>query len=325
MCPSTSSSDGTTGPDAPAASKSWIEEFLSYVRVERGLSANTVAAYRGDLAEWAVHCSSRDLDPAEVSESDVSVYLAGLRTGAGRSGRPLSATTVSRTMVTLRSFYKFLVAEGHVATDPTARLGAPRKPRSLPKAISVDEVTRIIEMPPPSTLGHRDRALMETLYGAGLRISELTALDVDDLDLDQGSVLIRAGKGGKARLVPLGRAARAALEVYATVSRPVLLARARAGSSRGALFLTSRGGRLSRQGCWKLMKSYARAAGLERKLSPHTLRHSFATHMLDAGADVRVVQELLGHSSLATTQIYTLVTDARVREVYASAHPRAGG
>jgi integrase/recombinase XerD len=325
MCPSTSSSNRATGSSEPVASRRWIEEFLSYVRVERGLSANTVAAYRGDLAAWAVHCSSRGLDPGEVAESDVSAYLAGLRSGSSRSGRPLSATTVSRTMVTLRSFYKFLVAEGHLNTDPTARLGAPRKPRSLPKAISIDEVTSIIEMPPASTLGHRDRALMETLYGAGLRISELTALDVDDLDLDQGSVLIRAGKGGKARVVPLGRAARRALEVYGTVSRPALLARAKAGSSRGALFLNSRGGRLGRQGCWKLMKSYARGAGLERKLSPHTLRHSFATHMLDAGADVRVVQELLGHSSLATTQIYTLVTDARVREVYASAHPRAGG
>jgi integrase/recombinase XerD len=166
--------------------------------------------------------------------------------------------------------------------------------------------------------------MLETLYGSGLRISELVALDVDDVDVELGSVLIRSGKGSKGRVVPVGRAARRALGGYLSVARPVLAQRSRAGAPGGALFLNARGGRISRQGCWKVLKGHARSAGIENRVSPHTLRHSCATHMLDAGADIRVVQELLGHSSLATTQVYTLVSDARLRDVYLESHPRSG-
>jgi integrase/recombinase XerD len=187
------------------------------------------------------------------------------------------------------------------------------------KAIEV-----LMDLPPDDDpIGLRDRAILETLYGSGLRISELVGLDVDDVDLDAGHVLVRSGKGSKARLVPLGRAGRRAIGAYLTAVRPELLKRSKQKSSRGALFLNARGGRLSRQGTWKILKAHASGAGLGARVTPHTLRHSFATHMLDAGADIRVVQELLGHASLATTQVYTLVSDGKLREVYYSSHPRA--
>jgi integrase/recombinase XerD len=224
--------------------------------------------------------------------------------------------------VTLRSLYRFLSREGHIEKDPTVALGAAKRPRSIPKAIRLDEVEALLELPPKDLLGRRDRAILETLYGAGLRISELVGLDLDDIDLDEGTVLVRRGKGSKSRRVPLGRAARAAVGDYLAVSRPTLVARGGARSG-AALFLNARGRRLGRQGCWKVLKAYARGAGLREVVSPHTLRHSFATHMLDAGADIRVVQELLGHASLATTQVYTLVSDSRLREVYLASHPRA--
>jgi integrase/recombinase XerD len=197
----------------------------------------------------------------------------------------------------------------------------------LPKAIPIPDVERLIELPSSDLLGRRDRAILEVLYGTGVRISELAALDVDDIDLDGGSVLVRSGKGGKGRVVPVGRAAREALRDYLGVTRPELAKKLKGGPAahRAALFLNARGGRLSRQGCWKILKAYARAAGLEEKVSPHTLRHSFATHMLDGGADIRVVQELLGHANVTTTQVYTLVTDRRLREVYLTSHPRARG
>jgi integrase/recombinase XerD len=226
-------------------------------------------------------------------------------------------------LVSVRALYRFLEREGHRTSDPTAKIGIPKKPRSIPKAISLEDVERLIELPGDDLLGRRDRAILEVLYGAGLRISELVGLDVDDVDLDEGSVLVRAGKGSKARRVPVGRAARAALGDYLAVSRRELAGRS--GGAKGAVFLNARGGRLSRQGCWKILKGYARRAHLADRVSPHTLRHSFATHMLDAGADIRVVQELLGHASLATTQVYTLVSDSRLREVYLASHPRARG
>jgi integrase/recombinase XerD len=219
--------------------------------------------------------------------------------------------------------YRFLVDERHVSVDPTAKVGSPRRKRPLPKAIAVRDVEALLESPPRDVLGRRDRAILEVLYGAGVRISELVALDVDDLDLDDGSLLVRSGKGSKARRLPLGRAARDAIRDYLALARPELASRSLSSSSRGALFLNARGGRLSRQGCWKVIKRYARVAGLEERISPHTLRHSFATHMLEAGADIRVVQELLGHASLATTQVYTIVSDRRLREIYAASHPRA--
>jgi integrase/recombinase XerD len=227
-------------------------------------------------------------------------------------------------LVSVRAFYRWMAREGYAAGDPTAQVGIPKKPRSLPQAIPVADVAKLIELPSPDVLGRRDRAILETLYGTGVRISELVALDVDDLDLDGGSVLVRSGKGSKARSVPIGRAARRAVGDYLAVSRPELLAHS-VESASPAVFLNHRGRRLSRQGCWKILKRYAATAGLESKVSPHTLRHSFATHMLDAGADIRVVQELLGHASLSTTQVYTLVSDRRLREVYLASHPRARG
>ena len=300
-----------------------IDDFLTHISVERGLATNTVTAYRRDLQTWLEFCDMRKLDPLDVAGGDLTGFLEALRSGEPPATRPLAPSSVARMMVTLRSLYRFAVNEGHIGTDPTELLGSPKQPRSIPRAIRLDEVERLLEIPPPDLLGRRDRAILETLYGAGLRISELVGLDVDDVDLDDGSVLVRLGKGSKSRRVPIGRAARGAVGDYVAASRPTLVARAAGGGSRGALFLNARGGRLSRQGCWKILKTHARRAGLGDRVSPHTLRHSFATHMLDAGADIRVVQELLGHASLATTQVYTLVSDSQLREVYLSSHPRA--
>jgi integrase/recombinase XerD len=298
-----------------------LEEFFTHLRAEKGLAANTLAAYRRDLRTWRLHCSHHGVNPLLAAAPDVTRYLESLRTGAPPAPRRYSPASVARMTSSLRRLYRFLEREALIAADPTAKLVPPRRPRHLPKAISVDEVTRLLEAPPDDLLGRRDRAVLETLYGAGLRISELTSVDVDDLDLDEGMLLIRSGKGGKARRVPLGGKARAALESYTVQSRPELVRRSKTGDP--ALFLNARGGRLGRQGCWKMISLQSRRAGLERRLSPHTLRHSFATHLLDAGADVRVVQELLGHSSLTSTQIYTLVSDARLQDVYRRAHPRA--
>jgi integrase/recombinase XerD len=304
----------------------WVEDFLAYARFERGLSANTVDAYRRDLAMWQVFCKEQRIDAGRAGSEDVTAYLEKLRAGSSPATKPLAPSSVARMLVSLRSFYRFLRREELLDIDPTAKVGVPKRPRSLPKAISIEDVERLIETPAPDDLlGRRDRAMLETLYGGGLRISELVGLDVDDVDLKKGSLLVRAGKGEKSRVVPLGRAGRAAVGAYLTLTRPVLVARSAGASAKGSLFVNARGGRLSRQGCWKILRTHAAAAGLEGKVSPHTLRHSFATHMLDGGADIRVVQELLGHASLATTQVYTLVSDRRLREVYLSAHPRARG
>ena len=303
----------------------WIDEFVAHVQFERGLSPNTVAAYRRDLEVWSNYCRLRGIKGGRADASDVTDYLSRLRAGKAPASTALSPASVARMMVAVRMFYRFLVREDRIKIDPTATVGAPQRPRSLPKAIPLQEVEALLGLPGDDVLGIRDRAILETLYGTGVRISELAGLDVDDIDLDDRAVLVRGGKGGKARRVPMGRAARSALGSYLSRSRPELASRSSAGVSRGALFLNARGGRLSRQGSWKILKGYARTAGLEQRVSPHTLRHSFATHMLDRGADIRVVQELLGHASLATTQVYTLVSDQRLREVYLKAHPRARG
>ena len=298
----------------------WIDEFISFLRFEKGLADNTVAAYKRDLAVWQRFCERRGIDVHSASAGQVTDYLEYLR--APRAGEgTYSPASVARMVVTLKAFHRFLVREGGADTDPTAKLGSPKRPRSIPKAIPLEDVERLLELPSSDGLGRRDRAILESLYGAGLRISELVGLDVDDVDLDEGTILVRGGKGGKSRRVPVGRAARSAVGDYLTTLRPEL-ARKSAGGAAG-LFLNARGGRLSRQGCWKILRRYAEMAGLEDRVSPHTLRHSFATHMLDAGADIRVVQDLLGHASLATTQVYTLVSDSKLREVYYSSHPRA--
>ena len=299
------------------------ERFLMYLVAERGLSDNTVAAYRRDLRRYVSFLRARGVDrAADVDTAAIRSFVASVSASThGPDDLPYTATTVSRALSAVRSFHRFLLREGLTDHDPSSDVVRPRLPRTLPHPIGVEEVRRLVEAPDPSTpIGLRDRAILEVLYGAGVRVSELTGLDVDDLELSEGSVRV-LGKGGKEREVPLGRHGRAALEAYLARGRPSL-----AGPrSRGAVFLNARGGRLTRQSCAKLLAAYAGAAGLDRRVSPHDLRHSFATHLLEGGADVRVVQELLGHASVATTQIYTHVTKEHLREVYLAAHPRARG
>jgi integrase/recombinase XerD len=301
-----------------------IDRYLDHLTVERGLSAHTVAAYRRDLSRYARYLADIGTsDASGAAEEVVSGFVAHL--SAARHGpegtAPYRASSVARALAAVRSFHRFLIVEGEAERDPAGGVVRPKVPRTLPRPLSVDEVERILVSPlgaGPTTL--RDRALLETLYGAGLRISELVALDVDDVDLEQSSVRVM-GKGSKERLVPLGRYARESLATYLTAGRPALAS----PRSRAALFLNARGGRLTRQGCTRILKHCVSRAGIRKRVSPHTLRHSFATHLLEGGADVRVVQELLGHASVATTQIYTLVTQQHLRDVYFSAHPRARG
>jgi site-specific recombinase XerD len=271
----------------------------------------------------------------------VAAFLAGLRQGCDGHA-PLSAGSAARAVVAVRGLHAFALREGLAATDPAREVRPPVPPRRLPKAISVTEVERLLDAaalgsagPAAEPAGLRDRALLELLYGTGARISEAVGLDIDDLELrgpdsDTPGAVRLAGKGGKQRVVPTGSYARAALEAYLVRGRPTLAGpprstrRPSAGAGGGAVFLNARGGRLTRQGAWMVLRAAARRAGLTN-VSPHTLRHSFATHLLDGGADVRVVQELLGHASVTTTQVYTLVTVDHLREVYAAAHPRALG
>jgi len=300
--------------------------------VERGLAANTLASYRRDLSRYQqVMTAAGRTGLGEVTSADIASYLAGLREGDA-DHPPLAASSAGRAMAAVRGLHAFACAQGITAADPARPVTPPAPPRRLPKAISVAEVERLLDAagpgPQDDPRGIRDRALLEFLYATGARISEATALDVDGLTLDslardgEPAVLLE-GKGGKQRVVPLGRYAAAALDAYLVRARPALAA----GATRTvppAVFLNARGGRLTRQGAWAVLRAAAERANLPR-VSPHTLRHSFATHMLDGGADIRVVQELLGHASVTTTQIYTLVTVEKLREVYAAAHPRALG
>lgn len=300
-----------------------VEQFLTHLHFEKGLAANTVAAYRRDLAAFGRFCVAAKVDPLRAKSPDITSYLEAAREGQPPFEQPLARASVARALVAVKALYRFMIREGLTEEDPTLKVGAISRSRSIPKAIPLSDVEALIESPPDSLLGLRDRAILEVLYGGGLRITELISLDVDDVDLSAGVLSVRSGKGSKGRVVPLGTQARKATNAYLTRSRPELLKRSKQGTSRGALFLNARGGRLSRQGCWKILKGYAVQAGLGDKISPHTLRHSFATHMLDRGADIRVVQELLGHASLSTTQVYTLVSDRRLKEVYLASHPRA--
>ena len=307
-----------------------IRGYLDHLAVERGLAKNTLSSYRRDLRRYAEFLSAAGRSSlADVGEGDVAAFLAALRRG-DESHPPLSATSAARTIVAVRGLHKFAVREGSVETDAAGAVRPPSPARRLPKAISVSDVERLLLAAgsggAPREL--RDRALLEVLYGTGARISEAVGLAVDDVDFDTGVVRL-FGKGSRQRVVPLGSFARRALEDYLRIGRPTLLATttasAASSAARGAVFVNVRGGRLSRQSAWTVLRAAADRAGLTGAISPHTLRHSFATHLLDGGADVRVVQELLGHASVTTTQIYTLVTVERLREVYASAHPRALG
>jgi integrase/recombinase XerD len=296
---------------------------LDHLAVERGSAANTLAAYRRDLSRYVTWLAERGRGSmAEVTEADVAEYLALLREGdPARELPPLAASSAARALVAARGLHRFAVREGMATLDPSAAVRPPTPGKRLPKALSVEEVERLLEAADfdQTTLALRDRALLELLYASGARISEAVGLDLDEVDLQAGAVRVR-GKGGKERMVPVGRFARAALEAYVVRARPELAAR---GRGTPALLLNARGGRLSRQAAWTVLQAVAEKAGLTAAVSPHTLRHSFATHLLDGGADVRVVQELLGHASLTTTQLYTLVTVDRLREVYAASHPRA--
>ena len=294
------------------------DRYLDYLRVERGLADQSLAAYRRDLAVYGAWLTDHGPeDPTVASRDDLGRFAAWLRERRTPQDAPYAAASTARVLVAVRGFHRFLVDEGLSADDPAQRIGGPRPSRPLPKALTEDEVAPLLAAPSgDEPAGRRDRAMLELLYAAGLRISELVALDVDDVATDERVARCR-GKGGKERVVPIGRLAAEAIDAWLVQGRPALRPR------DGALFCNGRGGRLTRQGGWKIVKRHAERVGLADRVSPHTLRHSFATHLLEHGADVRVVQELLGHASIDTTQIYTLVTEGRLREVYEHAHPRA--
>ena len=298
-----------------------VRNYLDHLAVERGAAANTLSSYRRDLSRYLDYLAARGVE--QIPDDDattVSGFLAYLREG-DEDHPALSPTSAARAVVAVRGLHKFLLRDGVVDVDVAREVKPPAPPRRLPKAITVDDVERLLdaagyEMTP---LAIRDRALLEVLYATGARISEAVGLAVDDLDFADRTVLLR-GKGGKQRRVPIGSFATRAVEAYLVQVRPALAAQ---GRGTPAVFLNARGGPLSRQSAWTILRTAAERAGLAEGISPHTLRHSFATHLMEGGADVRVVQELLGHSSVTTTQIYTLVTVDRLREVYATAHPRA--
>ena len=296
-----------------------VDDYLQHVIVEKGLSANTVAAYRRDLARFTGWCDDHGVtDLTTVTAATLGDFVTWASRDEG-----LSATSVRRNVSSIKGLFKYLGAEGELTVDPTDDLASPAVPMKLPKALSVETTVAMVESCDPTTvLGLRDRALLEFLYSCGARISEAVSLTPDALDLQDRSVLLR-GKGGKQRRVPLGSYAIDALEAYMVRSRPALLAaRKSTGPVPREVFLNARGGVLSRQSAWGIVSAAAESAGAT-DVSPHTLRHSFATHLLEGGADVRVVQELLGHASVTTTQIYTHVTIDRLREVYTESHPRA--
>lgn len=298
-----------------------VRTYLDHLSVERGLAANTLSSYRRDLRRYQEYLAETGIeDLGAVSEATVSSFLVRLREG-DEAHPALSSTSAARTVVAVRGFHKFAVADGLATVDPASGVKPPAPAKRLPKALPLADVEAILDAAgsPGTTLALRDRALLEVLYGTGARISEAVGLDVDDLDMVDGTVLLR-GKGSKERIVPVGSYAREAVDAYLVRGRSELVA---AGRGTPALFLNARGGRLSRQSAWAVLVKAADRAGVTRDVSPHTLRHSFATHLLDGGADVRVVQELLGHASVTTTQVYTLVTVDNLREVFATAHPRA--
>jgi integrase/recombinase XerD len=294
------------------------DAYLRHVSIERGLSANTIAAYRRDLDAYLSCLGQHDVVTVEaVTVDSVRSYIQHLHE---RADSPLTATSRARVLSSIRGFHRFLLEDGIATTDPTLGLTPPKLPKRLPKALSIADVEALLDAcAGEDEVSIRDRAVLELLYATGARITEIVSLNVDDITDAEGMVRVR-GKGNKQRLVPVGSYARTALDAYLVRVRPVFSAR---GSSTPALFLGPRGARMSRQSAWLVIQSAAERAHLAGHVSPHSLRHSFATHLLNGGADVRVVQELLGHSSVATTQIYTLVTADALRESYQLAHPRA--
>ncbi len=293
-------------------------DFLAYLEFERGLSRNTLEAYRSDLLQLGAHLRKTDTDALTATHSDLADFVADLAQG-GEDRPPVSPATLQRKVACLRSFYRHLRRQDLVTDDPTAHLRAPKQSRRLPQVLSRDEVAQLLEAPrgtePPAL---RDRALLELMYACGLRASEAIGLEVGDVDLEAG-ILRARGKGSKERLVPIGSTASRAVVAYLGRGRPRL-----AGDRmEAALFLNHRGGRLTRQGLYKIVQRHARTAGLDGKMSPHTLRHTFATHLLAGGCDLRSLQEMLGHADIATTQVYTHLSAERLKDVYFDAHPRA--
>jgi integrase/recombinase XerD len=318
----------TAGPGPSEVARA-VRSYLDHLVVERGLADNTLKSYRRDLRRYVAWLAAHGVQGFDgVREETVTAFLVALREGDA-DHPPLSAGSAARAVVAVRGFHKFAVREGISQVDPSAAVRPPAPAKRLPKALPLADIERILDAAgaPGTALALRDRALLEVLYGTGARISEAVGLDLDDLDLGDpdgagdGTVLLR-GKGSKERMVPVGSYAREAVEAYLVRGRPELSS---VGHGLPAVFLNARGGRLSRQSAWTVLVKAAERAGVTAEVSPHTLRHSFATHLLDGGADVRVVQELLGHASVTTTQVYTLVTVDSLREVYATAHPRALG
>jgi integrase/recombinase XerD len=293
-----------------------IASFLTHVRVEKGLSANTSSAYRRDLAKFHVFAQKRKLTLESVGRDDLVDFLASLYR------QNLESRTVARNLVTLRNFFRYAQVQELIVTDPSINLESPKIRRSLPGYLRLDEVERLLTQPDPKTpLGLRDRAMLEVLYSTGLRVSELVGLRVSDLDRSAGCVRC-IGKGDKERIVPVGRKALSTVDKYLLEGRPELLRQGKV-STTTALFVNRRGVSLSRVGVWKIMSGYGRKAGLRMALKPHMLRHSFATHLLERGADLRSVQLMLGHADISTTQIYTHVVEERLKQIYKAHHPRA--
>jgi integrase/recombinase XerD len=295
-----------------------VLDFLAYLEFERGLSRNTLEAYRSDLLQFGAFLERREAEVTRAVHSDLAAFLDELAAG-GEDRPPVAPATLQRKAACLRSFYRHLRREGVMGTDPTADLRAPRKSQRLPQVLTRGEVARLLSTPrgsDPAVL--RDRAILEVMYACGLRASEAVDLRLADVDLD-AALLRTLGKGSKERIVPIGREAVAAVKAYVQRGRPALV-----GLGTDAhLFVNQRGTGLTRQGLYKIVRRYARAAGLEGKMSPHTLRHTFATHLLAGGCDLRSLQEMLGHADVATTQIYTHLSAERLKDVYFKAHPRA--
>lgn len=295
-----------------------VEEFLTWLTVERGRSANTLAAYRRDLGAYCQWLTERGLTIERVGEAHITDYVGFLRRG------DRAPASVARAVVAVRGLHRFLADEGHVDDDPSADVATPKVPQGLPKPLTEDEVeTLLAAVIGLDAVARRDRAILELLYATGMRISELVGLSLGHVDAQRGVARV-FGKGAKERLVPIGRHGRVALTAWLDEGRPDLVpARWARRHDADAVFLNQRGGRLSRQGAWAIVRQYGEATGLEDRLSPHVLRHSCATHMLDHGADIRIVGELLGHASISTTQLYTKVSSDKLREAYDAAHPRA--
>ena len=311
-----------TVANAPANAARHLTEltldFLAYLELERGLSRNTLEAYRSDLQQFGEFLSRRTVDPLAVAPGDLRAYVSELANGSGHRAAAAPAT-LQRKIACLRSFYRHLRREQILESDPTSELRAPRSRATLPKVLSRDEVAHLLAQPRGSSpTALRDRALLETMYACGLRASEAIALELGQLDL-QGGIIRARGKGSKERIVPVGSKAIQALRAYLDKGRPRLVGL----REEPRVFLNARGGGLSRQGLYKIVQRHARTAGLARRMSPHTLRHTFATHLLAGGCDLRSLQEMLGHADIGTTQVYTHLSADRLRDVYFSAHPRA--